>query len=353
MRPMARVSPWPFAATVLLALACDSDETKSDSKSEAKSESKPEPTVKAKPETKTETKAEAKTEAEVDTKADPEPDPEPIAASDPDAPIPIADLDEVPPIVLPAPSWEHHAIGSPAITQGPEPALAQLSKKKNKITDEEAWFLALGASLPEWEVPNPLAGTPGNAPKDVPHTFAGARLVRALDLPDYAVFIYGASFAEGRYAAVTNRKLEILGVLDFDAWTTSPATAAGAASYVDQALTWAEVVDGVLFVSHAHRTYAESSGGQNAYVSAITLATGDVLWRSDPLVSNSRNFVLHDGWIITGYGFTAEDDFIYVLDTHDGTIAKKVKVKSGPDYFVIKDGELHVRTYDTDYRFSL
>ena len=42
-----------------------------------------------------------------------------------------------------------------------------------------------------------------------------------------------------------------------------------------------------------------------------------------------------------------------MLDTHDGTIAKKVKVKSGPDYFIIKDGELHVRTYDTDYRFSL
>ena len=47
---------------------------------------------------------------------------------------------------------------------------------------------------------------------------------------------------------------------------------------------------GVLYVSHSHNTYAKSSMGTNAYIIAVDLVTGKILWRSAPLVANASNF---------------------------------------------------------------
>jgi len=53
----------------------------------------------------------------------------------------------------------------------------------------------------------------------------------------------------------------------------------------------------------------------------------------------------------TGYGFTAEPDFLYVLNQTDGRILQKVPLKNAPEYFVEKDNQLFVRTYHADYVF--
>ena len=66
----------------------------------------------------------------------------------------------------------------------------------------------------------------------------------------------------------------------------------------------------VLYVSHAHSTYAKSSKGYNAYISAIDLKTGQLLWHSQPLVSNAYDFLVKGDAIIAGYGFTAENDYL-------------------------------------------
>jgi hypothetical protein len=57
--------------------------------------------------------------------------------------------------------------------------------------------------------------------------------------------------------------------------------------------------------------------------------------------------------LICGYGFTAEPDFLYVLERATGKTVSKVPLKSGPDFLIEKDGELFVRTYDTDYVFTV
>ncbi len=52
------------------------------------------------------------------------------------------------------------------------------------------------------------------------------------------------------------------------------------------------MVDGVLYVSNVHSTYAESSGGLNGFITANDPVSLEVLWRSEPLLINSENFVV-------------------------------------------------------------
>lgn len=118
-----------------------------------------------------------------------------------------------------------------------------------------------------------------------------------------------------------------------------------------QAVVWAQASEGVLFVSQSHRTYAASSGGHNAYVTALDIDSGAVLWRSPPLVSNARNFVLTPTRLLTGYGFTAEPDYLYILSRAQGVIEGRVAVPTGPDWLFLRADSLLVRTYDHDLRF--
>jgi outer membrane protein assembly factor BamB len=121
---------------------------------------------------------------------------------------------------------------------------------------------------------------------------------------------------------------------------------------VDESLNWAAIKDNVLYVSNGHSTYAKSSYGQNAYLSAIDASSGRLLWRSAPLASNSSNFLMYKDAIITGYGFTAESHFLYVVNQKDGRIVQTIKLKKSPEYILKKGDSIFVRTYDTDYLFK-
>jgi hypothetical protein len=77
------------------------------------------------------------------------------------------------------------------------------------------------------------------------------------------------------------------------------------------------------------------------------------LWRSQPLVCNANNFVIINDVIICGYGFTAEPDFLYLIDKTTGEILQQIKVKTAPEYLIQKDNKLYVRTYDRDYLFEV
>ena len=64
----------------------------------------------------------------------------------------------------------------------------------------------------------------------------------------------------------------------------------------------------------------------NAYVSAIDVQTMKALWHSAPLVSNAANFEVVGDYLITGYGFTAEPDFLFVLRRDTGEAITKIPV---------------------------
>jgi outer membrane protein assembly factor BamB len=127
-------------------------------------------------------------------------------------------------------------------------------------------------------------------------------------------------------------------------------------------IRWALVDGDRLYVSHAHPTYAASSRGVNAYITALRIPDGAMLWRSQPLVHNGHNFALvptstdpatNRPVLITGYGFTAEADWMYVLDAENGAVLNKTKVLSGPEYIVPQGEIVYVRAYNRDYAFRL
>lgn len=115
---------------------------------------------------------------------------------------------------------------------------------------------------------------------------------------------------------------------------------------------WIDPERNVVYVSLAHSTYA-NSGPETGYVVAVDLSDGHLIWRTESLTCNSDNFRVLEDTIICGYGFTAEDDYIYQIDVNTGVRYKKIKVKSSPDMFFIKDGQLYVRCYDTNYVFDI
>lgn len=253
------------------------------------------------------------------------------------------------------PPWEYTLRRAvPLASPGPPPRLVQASQARNAITDDADWFQRNQLELPEYEVPNPMRGQVGSLPPSIPPSFGKFLLVQAIRQGPYHILFYGPDYSGGRFVAVQRAEGgEIVALLDFEAWQYAPKSAPAERMFVDQRAIWAAVEDGVLYLSFGHHTYARSSGGQNAYLSALDLASGELLWRSAPLVAGAATFVIRGGAIITGYGFTAEPDALYVLDRATGRTLSKTRVKSGPNYLLLREGRLFVRCYDQDYEFLL
>lgn len=228
-----------------------------------------------------------------------------------------------------------------------KPRLVQVSKKRNQITDEERWFGDIGVTLPvSQDAPEGLA------------VFRGVPLLTRIE-GDPALLVYQTlGGPEAHVVGVDPGTGEARFAFDFSAFRSPPRAAEGTESLVAMEIRWAVVQGDRLYISHGHRTYAESSLGANAYVTAIRIPDGALLWRSQPLVSNAQNFALVPAGegaqvLITGYGFTAEPDFLYVLDPETGAVLSKAKVDSGPEYIFPQGEQIHVRTYDRDYVFRL
>ncbi len=234
------------------------------------------------------------------------------------------------------------------------PALTLLSAKANSITDEEAWYSANQIPPIFLRVPNPNLRETGELPDIVPATSDGLIAVRAFRDETHGYVIYGEDFSAGALLVVWDSEFSKRErILDFSSWRRAPKVVAGDEAFVDQSIRFARIVDGILYISHSHSTYAKSSGGMNAYLSALDFETGELLWRSEPLVANAANFLVVGEGILTGYGFTAEADYLFVLDRHTGRTMAKTAVKSGPEVLALREEILHVRTYNTDYRFKV
>lgn len=264
-------------------------------------------------------------------------------------------------VTLAAPPFKYTLVREVPVSQGPEPALKKISNKRNAITDDAAWFATHGLSLPVWETPSSFGTSTSALPSHVPDAYRGEAIQGAIQGKskvtskgsDLSIAIYAASGADRRVVVVRDAVGDALGAFDFGAYRHGPKDVPADRMFSEQEVTWAQVQDGVLFACTSHLTYARSSGGLNAFITAIELSSGELMWQSQPLVCNSRNFLLRDGWIITGYGFTAEPDFLYVLDARTGKVASTIKLKSGPSVILAKSDELYVRTYNRDYVFEL
>ncbi|MDE6750688.1 MAG: hypothetical protein K2K21_16745 [Lachnospiraceae bacterium] len=112
----------------------------------------------------------------------------------------------------------------------------------------------------------------------------------------------------------------------------------------------AYVRDGILYTCNIFNGYATPN---SCYLMAYDLEEGELLWRSEDQTFNSMNFIVKGDVIICGYGFTAEDDYIYQISMRTGKTISKTAVAKMPDILVEQDGKLYAHTYSYDYVFEI
>ena len=215
------------------------------------------------------------------------------------------------------PSWEYYTAES--VVSGTKPfGIKLFEESANEIIDTDAWFEKNELQLA------------GNSNEE-----------------EYGCYID----YDGVIVCITKGG-EVIAELEFTEYMYAPDLVEEDRDYVDERVRDAKIRNGVLYVSVSHLTYAESAPS-NAYIMAISLEDYSIIWKSEPLVCNSYNFEIADDIIFTGYGFTAEPDYLFQIDRLTGTVLEQYKINSRADYIICKDDKLYVRTYDTDYVFEV
>ena len=176
-----------------------------------------------------------------------------------------------------------------------------------------------------------------------PQTFRGTTVQRTLCGTGFIV--YGPDAASAQYLLAFKRTGFRYG-FDFKNYVWPPRIRPGEREFVYEEVVWAREADSVLYVENAHSTYARSSYGQNAYITAVDLKTKKRLWRSGALVANARTFVVTPDYLVTGYGFTNEPDWLYLLDRKTGRVVERLKLPTGPERITKSGDRIVVRTYD-------
>ncbi len=229
--------------------------------------------------------------------------------------------------VVPNPSWKSFSNGAYKDVDREYISLKKTSEEKTDWLDTEKWAARNGFEL---------------------------RLMPYSDgeyyYEPYAPVDFGYMYNSLRIFDVDNG--DLLYDLDLVTLINGPDEKTGKTAAVTEYIRWARMYEGLLYIAAGHNTYA-SSESESSYMIAIDPEKHEAVWRSDPLVSNALNFEIVDDTIICGYGFTAEDDFIYLLDRYDGRTVDRIKVNSGPDQFEVAGDTLYVATYNTAYTFRI
>lgn len=108
---------------------------------------------------------------------------------------------------------------------------------------------------------------------------------------------------------------------------------------------------GILYFNAACISYSSGSGGLCSSLYAINPVERKRIWKSDYLVSNDI-FLLTGELIVAGYGFTAEPDYLYLIDRKTGNTLNKTKLDSAHKYMEFVGKKLNVITYNKHYIFD-
>ncbi|BCJ94569.1 hypothetical protein acsn021_21380 [Anaerocolumna cellulosilytica] len=232
--------------------------------------------------------------------------------------------------------------------------LTELLSKKNQITDEAEWFTTNNLVQNTYSVSDLYKDGGDSLPDDIPATWNDLTLTMAFYDDSYIYCTYGTDGSYGYILKVYEKdSYKEAYCIDFSNYTYSPEYKESDYNYIQQKVNGAAIKDNILYVSHSHLTYADSSNGMNAYITAIDLSDMNVLWRSEALVSNANNIVLLDDVIISGYGFTDESDYLYQIDRITGKVIAKTPLASAASYIIVKEDKLYIRTYHTDYVYQV
>jgi hypothetical protein len=98
--------------------------------------------------------------------------------------------------------------------------------------------------------------------------------------------------------------------------------------------------------------YARETGGRGNLVLAGDLCSHSVAWRSRDMVSNAPAMLLGE-YLVTGYGFTREADWLYVLDRRTGHEVQRLRLPKAPEELRLSHGRLFVKIYDGYATFAV
>ncbi len=241
---------------------------------------------------------------------------------------------DIPEQVIENPGWEYYCDAG-RVAADDHVKLSLIGTEPNEIVDDDVWFSNIGEQMPDT-----------NQRED----------------GRYRYYFYGGEYYSGYMMDIEDLETsEFIATLNLQSMYYSDDYVDTDRYYVDENIKHAVSKDGILYICMAHNTYA-SSAMHNAYIMALDMNDDyRVIWKSEPLTCNANNFAVEGNSIICGYGFTNEPDYLYVLDRFTGERVETVKLKTGPEYFFVKDFEtdssverrLYVRTYDTNYEFEV
>lgn len=243
--------------------------------------------------------------------------------------------------------------------------LELLSKSPNGITDNEIWLNKYNKGMAKRIRYTFTFGDPQATKeiKDIVPLKCDGLYRRTIEMLDgYNVIYYGPKCTSDEsdnfgidptLVVVTDPKIEsVMYAFDFSKFSVSQYAKEEELDFVSIWVSDVEIEDNILYACVCHSTYSASSGGYNAYLVAINLKTSTIKWMTKPLTCNA-SFRIYKDVIFTGYGFTNEDDYIYVLDKETGDRIYSRKLDKAPSYFSIIEDTLYVRTYSLDYSFRI
>ena len=226
------------------------------------------------------------------------------------------------------PSWEYYCSDTVTETVFVPTKLEFVCEVENEITDLDVWLSSNEISVPQFPYND------GN----YSYTFTGAQFYEATGL------MISELSGENQIYYIDMKDFSMLPHKIFE--ENDPFT--NDRGYVN----FAKIVDHILYISTGHKGYTENNPS-TGYITAIDLENGQVLWKSAPQVSNAYNFEIVGDVIICGYGFTDEDDFLYLINRSNGQVIEQIPLKSMAEYIVAKDSTLYVRTYNRNYEFQI
>jgi hypothetical protein len=224
-----------------------------------------------------------------------------------------------------------------------------------------ALALAAATATPLTVLPKPRFNAPAHAPKPgrvhfgvvssrskpiggitlVFHGPCGIQGMRALFFPGQDLMVCGRDGATARYVVARGRF-----AFDFAKYAWPPRYVRADKEFVYEQVVWAKEADGTLYVETSHLTYAYSSYGLNAYISAIDVKSKKLRWRSPALVANANNFVIAGDVIVSAYGFTREPDYLYALDRRNGHVLARLPLPNRAEHIALHGRRIDIDTYD-------
>ncbi len=226
------------------------------------------------------------------------------------------------------PSWEYYCSDTVQGTENISVNLELIYEVENEITDLDVWLASNEIAISQFPYSD----------ENYFYTFTGAHFYEATGL------LISEYSGENHIYSIDMKEFSMLPDKTFE--ENDPFT--DDRGYVN----YAEVDDKTLYVSTGHKGYTVNNPS-TGYVTAIDLESGEVIWKSEPQISNAYDFEIVGDVIICGYGFTDEDDYLYILNKSNGQVLEQIPLKSMAEHIVAKDSTLYVRTYNRNYEFAI